>query len=418
MSRQLPVLGFDPTPGDVGASRAVAQTTTSAAEALHEIAAVLAGSTGGEWRGQAAIAFRELLDDDFRPKVDKAARAFDQAARVLHRWTAHMEDVQRQAARLEARAQDADDRARTARTLAGQVYVPDVRVEDPTSVQRRDEEVERRRGYERRADAADGDLASARSEARRLQEAYEAAGQTYARELQRAVDMAPDEPGFWDKLGADVVGALDRIADAVGDLGDWATSLLESVAPILNLIGKLAEMLSIYAGILALFPALTPIMAPAALFLGGLALGASTLGEIGDSGSFAEAVFNRDFATEAAGLAVGFGVCKYGKTLTRSVYRAARASGNTYRVVRDASTGRRMHVPLTFFDAVRRSGYTMRRREALWRGADASVKGVDKGFLLIEGVGRDLVGGRLDPIPKLVTGTYGPFLSTTPALSR
>ena len=417
MNRHLPTLGFDPTPGDVAASRAVAQTTGAAAEALHEIAAVLAGSAGGEWRGKAAIAFRDLLDDDFKPKVDKAAKAFDQAARVLHRWTVHMEDEQRRAAHLERRAHDAHEHARGARGRAAQVRVPDVVPEDPTSLSRHEDAVEQRRHYERQADDADRELAAARDDARRLQDAYEAAGQDAARQLKHAMDLAPDEPGFWDRLGSGILGALDKIGDAVADLGDWATDLLHTIAPVLELIGDLAALLSTACAILALVPVLTPLMAPAALALGGVALAGHYLSAVGETGSFLDALTDSEVLWDAAGLVTGGAVLKYGGRMTKAVYRAARANGNTYRVVRVASTGRRMHVPLKLFDAVRREGYAMSRREVLMRSVDLTVRGADEA-VLAKNVLVDAVGGRLAPVPALITSTYGPFLHRTPALTR
>ena len=97
-----PTLGFDPTPGDVSAAREVAATTRSTAASLEQISDVLSGVGKGEWRGKAAQAFRDLMDDDFAPKVQTAAHAFDGAARALGQWVGELGSYQSRTRRLDA----------------------------------------------------------------------------------------------------------------------------------------------------------------------------------------------------------------------------------------------------------------------------------------------------------------------------
>jgi hypothetical protein len=75
-----------------------------AATALNEIANVLHGAADGEWRGEAAVAFRDLLDDDLRPKIDRARDAFDDGHRHISSWSTDLSDYQRRARQLEADA--------------------------------------------------------------------------------------------------------------------------------------------------------------------------------------------------------------------------------------------------------------------------------------------------------------------------
>ncbi|MFE0201973.1 hypothetical protein [Streptomyces sp. NPDC058985] len=65
----FPALGFVPCPGDHAAVDKDSDSIRHTVVALGEIKKVLDGAAKGDWRGKAAIAFRELLDDDFRPKV-------------------------------------------------------------------------------------------------------------------------------------------------------------------------------------------------------------------------------------------------------------------------------------------------------------------------------------------------------------
>ena len=67
----------------MSAAREVAATTRSTAASLEQISDVLSGVGKGEWRGKAAPALRDLMDDEFAPKVQTAAQAFDGAARAL-----------------------------------------------------------------------------------------------------------------------------------------------------------------------------------------------------------------------------------------------------------------------------------------------------------------------------------------------
>ncbi|MET7406711.1 hypothetical protein [Streptomyces parvulus] len=72
-------LGIVPRPGDHAAVDKVCDSIGRTAVALGEIKKVLDGAANGYWRGKAAIVFRKLLDDEFRPKVVDAYDSFDEA---------------------------------------------------------------------------------------------------------------------------------------------------------------------------------------------------------------------------------------------------------------------------------------------------------------------------------------------------
>ncbi len=124
-----------------------------------------------------------------------------------------------------------------------------------------------------------------RKRARTLHSDYEEEGRNAAKRLQKAIDIAPNEPGFWDKLGEAIGNALDSIADAAAWLHDQAIELLGKLAPLLDLIGDIAGLLSAVTGLLALVPGLQ-FLGAASLVLAGVALGAHYLSAVGTTGSF------------------------------------------------------------------------------------------------------------------------------------
>ncbi|WP_240662220.1 putative T7SS-secreted protein [Streptomyces sp. WAC 06738] len=99
-----PTLGFVPCPGDYETAKDTAATVRRTSDALGEICRVLEGAGEGDWRGKAADAFRALLADDFRPKVQDAYSAFSTARTVLTDWAENIDRRQRAAARLEDEA--------------------------------------------------------------------------------------------------------------------------------------------------------------------------------------------------------------------------------------------------------------------------------------------------------------------------
>ncbi|MCW2770159.1 MAG: putative integral rane protein [Aeromicrobium sp.] len=78
---------------------------------------MLHGAADGEWRGQAAIAFRDLLDDDVRPKIDKCVEAFDDAHSALSTWSTSLDGYQSRAANCEKWAAEAQADADAARAV-------------------------------------------------------------------------------------------------------------------------------------------------------------------------------------------------------------------------------------------------------------------------------------------------------------
>ncbi|MEV7884229.1 putative T7SS-secreted protein [Streptomyces sp. NPDC002817] len=335
----FPVLGFVPCPGDHVAVDKVAGSIRHTAEALGEIKRVLKGAADGDWRGKAAIAFRELLDDEFRPKIEDAHDSFDEAKGVIQSWSDYMEDKQKKARSLEKEAAEAKGVADKANEKA--------------------ESESKKKPSSGSGDAPDA-VEDVRKRARTLHADYEEEGKNAAKRLQKAIDIAPNEPGFWEKLGESISNALDSITDAAAWLHDQAIELLGKLAPLLDLIGDIAGLLSAVTGLLALVPGLQ-FLGAASLILAGVALGAHYLSAVGTTGSFGKALLTKDVIMDAA----GFGLGKAGAMLGDGILAAAKASGAPTRMVPQL-IGPAKELPMGYFQLAATT-YSMSHSESVWR---------------------------------------------------
>ncbi|MEK8172264.1 hypothetical protein NKH77_32195 [Streptomyces sp. M19] len=135
-----------------------------------------------------------MLSDDFRPQVEKAYSSFDEARKAMRDWAEYMLDHQHKAKLLEADAAEAKRKA---------------------AQEKKDAEGDGKEA--KKSEASDGDdadpLERIREKARTLHEAFEAEGGEIARRLKKAGEIAPNEPGRWDKLMDKVGGALKAVGD-------------------------------------------------------------------------------------------------------------------------------------------------------------------------------------------------------------
>lgn len=347
----FPTLGFVPCPGDHDAVDKVADAIRETAGALGEIKRVLRGADDGEWRGKAAISFRELLDDDFRPKIEDAFDSFDGAKDVARGWADYMRDKQKVARSLEREAAEAQSAA------------------DKEKNKDKPESSQKKSSPNGTSDETDP-VEEVRKRARTLHSNYEEEGTAAATRLKKAIDIAPNEPGFWEELGDRIGGLLDRFGDFVADLHDYAIEYLGKIAPLLDLIGDIAGLLSAVTGLLAFIPGLQ-FLAAASLFLSGTALAAHYLSAVGTTGSFGKALLTKDVIMDAA----GFGLAKVGSKIGNDVLAAARLSGAPTRMAPQL-VGPAKEVPFGFFhlamggsSAAGTAGYAMGQNEMASRTA-------------------------------------------------
>lgn len=230
-------LGFMPCPGDVRGAEDVARVVGRTARALSEISHVLHGTGPGDWKGKAAEAFREKFEDDFRPKMDEARDSFGMAANALEGWARYMRTQQATARRLEREAEDAERELSKALRRLDAATGDDDKPSDENSPDRyrqastagdkagRAREEEQRREAQGAVDDASVRLEDVRRRARALAEDYRAEGHMVANRLHGAMEIAPDEPGLFDKIG-------DTISDLSGSFGEYLETVTEGIAKL------------------------------------------------------------------------------------------------------------------------------------------------------------------------------------------
>ncbi|MFJ9345535.1 enoyl-CoA hydratase/isomerase family protein [Streptomyces sp. NPDC101237] len=240
----------------------------------------------GAWKGKTAIAFTDYIGQDVTPLVRKSHDSFDKASRALHRWAGDLQDFQDRADRLEKSAGEKLDAKAKAQGKAGS-----------------DGSME----LGRASSAVDGVI----QQVHQLEEDYRAAARQISKELDKAGDIAPHEPGFWDKLG-------HGVADAWDATGDWIKDHADLIRLVGDLLGDLSCILTVLAIITAPFEPLGAVFAVAAVVSSGLALvthlvakaagadvgwksiGVDALGAIPGIGAFSKGVKVADGATAVA----------------------------------------------------------------------------------------------------------------------
>ncbi|MEU3441603.1 WXG100 family type VII secretion target [Streptomyces griseoincarnatus] len=254
----FPALGFVPCPGDHTVADDVAKTVRRTANALVEICQVLHGTGVGDWEGKAAKAFREKFDDEFRPRMDEARDSFGAAATALEDWASYMERKQAAAVRLEARAAGVDEQLRKAREKSDKLKADD-------DTEDADEHEGKLKAASRAVSAKEEELEELRRQGRRLARGYREYGRDIAERLKKAMAIAPNEPGMWDKLG-----------DAIKDLGKALADLPGQVGEVLSAIGEWikshADWITVAASVIGVIAIFCPVLAPLAIGLSAVAL--------------------------------------------------------------------------------------------------------------------------------------------------
>ncbi|MEV5813955.1 enoyl-CoA hydratase/isomerase family protein [Streptomyces mutabilis] len=236
----FPHIGWDPTPGDVEDTREIAKKLGSLASELGTAVKELERIECGAWKGKTAIAFTEYVGEDVTPLIRKSYESFDKASRALHRWADDLEGFQGEANRLEKSAGEKLDARADAEAKA-------------------DGKGSKELGEA--SSAVDGVIQKVHD----LEERYKEAARAVSKELDKAADIAPDEPGFWDKLGK-------GIADAWDATGEWLKEHADLIKAIGDVLSNITAVLGLLAIVTLPFPPLAAIFGTAALIGAGLSL--------------------------------------------------------------------------------------------------------------------------------------------------
>jgi hypothetical protein len=303
----FPALGFIPCPGDQESMDSVDQTFSDTADVLNEVLAVLTGADEGEWRGETVHAFREMLEHDFRPKVEDACQSFGDAHRAICDWLVDMEDFQARAAAMEQEAAAARDQVQAAQAAVD--GLPPESEESGDDQERAEGDKtpeETRERLEWDLTTADDALEDVRERARNLQDEYNEAGRDIAYRLRDAMDLAPNEPGWLSSAIDGFSGWMDSLGDIIDGIGAGLVDVLAEWALVLRNIAAVAGVLATIAGVASMLPIpFAQTLAGAALTFAAISMVANYGAAVGETGSFTSALTDIEFMMSAAGLVFG-----------------------------------------------------------------------------------------------------------------
>ncbi|MGW9327588.1 hypothetical protein [Streptomyces koyangensis] len=342
---RFPALGFVPCPGDAPEAAHITAIVTRTAKALEDISDVLHGTKDGDWVGKHANAFREQFDDNFRPKVDAAKNSFRKAATALRDWSKAMPEWQHKALILESKAQAALDTHEAMKEKLGDL--PDRA--SPYDIPKNDAEARKREQVETErsstelaARSAEADLEKIRAHARKLASDYAIEGQSVARRLDKALELAPEEPGALDKLGdvlndiGNALGNLDDLvkevlSDVVSDAVKWLSEHANAIAAIGDVLATISAALGALSLVLLflspLFPPLAIASTAVAAGSGAFALGALATHGTARAVGGESVVSNRTLAQDVLGV-IPLGLGFKGVSAVVAGSRAGDAVGN------------------------------------------------------------------------------------------
>ncbi|MEU8754343.1 hypothetical protein AB0C88_28085 [Streptomyces chartreusis] len=254
-----PNIGWNPVPGIPAEVTKLQQRVAAAATALENTHRQLTKLTGESsyWEGDAAEEFRKSIDGDLTTYIKKAAWALRSAATQLHKWDGQLASNRGLAKKYDDEAADKKAAADKAKHTYDQAARhPDLKLANQTfpSQEEADDATARLRSAERELNEASTAVTKANSE-------YES--------LNRRIKELESEHSHEAEI---IAKALEGTAEKAPDKGFW-----ESVGDVLESVGKfLAEhagTIGAIAGLLALFPALAPIMGPIALIASAVSMG-------------------------------------------------------------------------------------------------------------------------------------------------
>ncbi|MEU6990089.1 enoyl-CoA hydratase/isomerase family protein [Streptomyces sp. NPDC046465] len=266
----FPHIGWDPTPGDVEDTRDLAKKLGGLAGELGAAVRDLERIECGAWKGKAALAFTEYIGEDVTPLIRKSHESFNKASRALYRWARELQEFQEEANRLEKRAGEKLDARSEAKPDSKEMA------------------------------KASGGVTTVTADVHDLEDRYGKAAGAISKELDKAGDIAPDEPGFWDKLTKGVAEAWDAA-------GKWLKDHADLIKLIGDLLGDLTAVLGLLAIVTLPFPPLAAVFGTAALITSGLALGAHGLAKLGGAD-----VSWATLGLDAVGLMPGIGMFSKG----------------------------------------------------------------------------------------------------------
>ncbi|MEO3840296.1 putative T7SS-secreted protein [Streptomyces sp. B22F1] len=261
--KDYPALGFDPAPGDAHSTKYLARSIGRLAGELGTTAKELERLDQGVWKGKAANAFSDHVADKVTPDIKRAHTSFEKAATALRRWSEKMDRFQDEARALEREARRKQEALGDAQRLldAGKAApFPGASDDEKASDAQKKQQDKRDKAAEEAGDALD----EVRRRAEELKDRYFTEAWSISRELDSAGDIAPDEPGLFDRIASGV-------SDVLGDTLDWVQDHADLIKAIGDVLSYVTAALAVLAIVTAPF-GIGAAFATAALITGGLTL--------------------------------------------------------------------------------------------------------------------------------------------------
>ncbi|MER8012121.1 hypothetical protein [Streptomyces sp. NPDC094149] len=247
-----PNIGWNPVPGVPAEVSKLQQKVATAATSLENTYRRLTRLTGESsyWEGDAAEKFRESLDGDLQKYMKDAASSLRSAATELHKWDGHLTANRELAKKYEADA--ADKKAAVSKATASYDEAsrqPDLKLAGQTfdSQEEADAATARLRSAEHRLREASAALTKANEEyesldakVKELEAEHTAEAETIAKALEGSAKKAPDEPGFWNKVGDVLKSVGDFLVENAGTIGAIAGLLALFPTPLAPLFAGIA----------------------------------------------------------------------------------------------------------------------------------------------------------------------------------
>ncbi|MFF0725509.1 putative T7SS-secreted protein [Streptomyces sp. NPDC004134] len=262
--KDYPTLGFDPAPGDAHSTKYLARAIGRLAGELGTTAKELDRLDQGVWKGKAANAFSDHVADKVTPDIKRAHSSFEKAATALRRWSEKMDGFQDEARALEREARRKQEAVGDAQRLldAGKAApFPGASADEKASDAQKKPQDKREKAAEEAGDALD----DVRRRAEELKDRYFTEAWSISRELDGAGDIAPDEPGLFDRIASGV-------SDVLGDALDWVQDHADLIKAIGDVLSYVTAALTVLAIATAPFPPIGAAFASAALVYAGLTL--------------------------------------------------------------------------------------------------------------------------------------------------
>lgn len=328
-THSYPALGFDPAPGDVRKIAGMAAHLEHVATELGHANTALTtvGQSDSVWEGEAATKFHETIGE-LPGYLDKADRSLGDASSALAGWSTDLANLQAKAQEYERLAAQARQDVQSAESNPNLGLV-DQTFSDDASLAQAQQAYD---GAKTTLSNARGDLDEIIEQAQRLKGQHlELAGKV-ENALRDAKDEAPEEPGFFDRIGEMFNDLVEGIGNFAKKAWKWVEDHADLIAKIGDVLSDIGTVLSIVAAATSWIPVVGEITMAAAVGVSGLAMGAHLLAKAAGAN-----VSWSTIAFDGLGMIPGAGAGKGAIGAAKVLPRVAKSAKGAMAVAEDGS---------------------------------------------------------------------------------